>query len=153
MTRVLALPCQALLATACVRGLAVLAAAVLVSGCAARSYAVINGRAGASAPFDVSSVLITGIDGRADFDGWEHKEVAPGFHAIQVMTRRKVTRDSRAAQLRPIPSSYVYVTAEPCMEYYIIARHDSGAEDSPWHAEVERSERITGCESGPRPPG
>lgn len=124
---------------------AVIVVAIAASGCASGPYAVINGHVGAAAPFNISGVIITEVDGRAYFDGKQKLDIKPGSHAVEVMTTRRVTRDSAAAKQSVPASTQIHITAKPCMEYHVIARHDSGAEDSPWRAEIARVEPIAGC--------
>jgi hypothetical protein len=120
-----------------------LLAALVLSGCAARQpYAELTGRAGASPGLDISSVDITGIDGKLLFDKKTWREVTPGPHFVQVLTTRKVRRSDQQP-------AYLPLRAEPCMRYYIVARHASGLEASPtdWAPEIARVEPIEGCKA------
>ena len=120
-----------------------LLAALALSGCASsKPYAELTGRTGASPGLDISSVDITGIDGRMLFDRKTWREVTPGPHFLQVLTTRKVRRGDQE------PASMLLV-AEPCVRYYIVARHASavGSTATDWAPEVARTEPIEDCKA------
>lgn len=117
-----------------------LLAALAVSGCASRPHAELTGRTGGSPGLDISSVDIVGIDGKLFFDRKTWREVTPGPHHLQVLTARKVRRgDQQPAEM--------FLLAEPCVRYYIVARHASGLESTAtdWTPEIARTEPIEDC--------
>lgn len=151
------------------------AAALSLAGCttdanrfAAGPFAYVNGRLGASVPFDSSSVTIVAIDGVAYFDDEEERRIQPGLHVVEVMTTRGRPKRSRTSEAPaagrysssnprrswtkqtstgPSDNPRVYVDAKPCMRYHIVAHHTTGAVDAPWKAELTSSEPIQGCRS------
>jgi len=125
---------------------AAVAAALVLSGCATqRQYAAVTGRIGAAATFDTAGVAITGINGQTYFDGKEEREIKPGFHALMVITTREKRSLGHASSMKERDPAYVYLNANPCMRYFVIARHESGDPDSPWKPEIARAEPIDGC--------
>lgn len=128
--------------------LAAVAAVLVLSGCATqRQYAAVTGRIGAAASFDTAGTAITGIDGQMYFDGKEEREIKPGFHALRVISTRENKSLGRASGMKERNPAYVYLNAMPCMRYFVIARHESGALDSHWKPEIARAEPIDGCKA------
>lgn len=117
-----------------------LLAALALSGCASKPYAELTGRTGASPGLDISSVDITGIDGQLLFDKKTWREVQPGPHYLQVLSTRKVRRGEQQP-------AYMPLLAEPCVRYYIVARHATGVDATDWAPEIARTEPIEGCKA------
>jgi hypothetical protein len=118
-------------------------AALALAGCASsKPRAEVTGRIGASPGLDISAVDIIGIDGQMLFDRKTWRVLSPGPHQLQVLTTRKVRRGDQEP-------GYMFLLAEPCVRYYIVARHfgDVGSTATDWAPEVARTEPIEGCEA------
>lgn len=83
-------------------------------------------------------VRITAISGGRVRSGTTTVPLRPGFHVIMARTTRKDEKRSTYDFTLPL-------RAQPCMRYYLVARHESLTAVDPWKTEIKRVEPISGC--------
>jgi hypothetical protein len=123
--------------------------AILLSGCATPGpYIEIVAEQQSSENSYEEPVRLMAVNGRGVRYGTTSVTLGPGFQVIMVRTIRKDEK----------PATYDFtlpLRAQPCMRYYVVARHESTTAVDPWKAEIKRAEPIGEClaiVSGGQPP-
>lgn len=112
------------------------AAILMLGGCAAKPYAIIDGTRAKISDGDNFDVNIISIDGKMNFQG-DVVNVEPGFHNINLRTTKKLK--SKVSDLQVFP-----VFAKECFRYEISAQHRSSLSDE-WEIKVLREVEIPSC--------
>ncbi len=116
--------------------LALVCFTVLLTACAAKPYAIIDGTRSQASDTDNYDVNIVSIDGKMEV-GVQSKKVTPGFHYINVMTTKNLRSQTSKPQMFP-------VDAKECTRYLVTAQHRNGLADE-WEVKLLREEPILSC--------
>ena len=92
------------------------------------------------------NIEVLGMDGQMDFDREQTlKRIKPGMHYFQIATTKPGKRGRVSYQS-------VTLDAEPCVRYYLAARHKISLDNLEWDPVIVREKRIGGC-GGEQPVG
>ncbi len=114
---------------------------LIISRCASKPYAIIDGSKSRAADSYSYDIVITGVDGKMLLDGLKVRNVEPGPHTFQLITTKKDKYGDYTYQL-------ITIDTEPCKRYVIAAKHDRDKKFSNkfWEVEVLRVEPVPRCE-------
>ncbi|GAC13678.1 hypothetical protein [Aliiglaciecola lipolytica] len=121
----------------------ILVSVIVLSGCVARPYAIIDGTRSKASDLDNYDITIVSIDGKMEV-GTQVKNVKPGFHYINVVTTKNLR--SKVYEPRMFP-----VDAKECMRYVVTAQHDNNLVDD-WEVKLLREEPILSCTPSEKEP-
>lgn len=114
----------------------VLVGIILLGGCAAKPYAIIDGTQSKKSDLDNYDISIVSIDEKMEF-GKQIKNVKPGFHYINLLTTKNIRSKNSKPQMFP-------VDAKECMRYVVTAQHTNGMSDE-WEVKLLREVPILSC--------
>ncbi|RYZ72476.1 MAG: hypothetical protein EOP91_08035 [Lysobacteraceae bacterium] len=85
------------------------------------------------------NIEVLGMDGQTDFDREQTlKRFKPGMRYFQIATTKAGKRGRTSYQT-------VTLDAEPCVRYYLAARHTISLDNLEWEPVIVREKRIGGC--------
>jgi len=114
---------------------------LILSGCASKPYAIIDGSRSKPGDQYTYDVLVGGVDGQLLMDTPTSWKVKPGTHLVQLIS----TKQGRRGDVTYQNWSF---KAEACKRYIVVARHPQGKNLSNrvWSVELVKVEPILYCE-------